>query len=117
MIEDLFSGLLDGVVIDFHLLREILFKPCVFFYVVIDELDGELTFYLDGGFACFAVVKPCFCPPSDTKLVWIDTDKPGNIETLYVNFQSRQWIHQTTRRYGSVLGFFFSTALMLDRNI
>ena len=51
MIEDLFSGLLDGVVIDFHLLREILFKPCVFFYVVIDELDGELTFYLDGGFA------------------------------------------------------------------
>ncbi|GAE14371.1 hypothetical protein JCM6292_495 [Bacteroides pyogenes JCM 6292] len=48
MIEDLFSGLLDGVVIDFHLLREILFKPCVFLNIVIDELDGELTFYLDG---------------------------------------------------------------------
>jgi len=48
--ENLFPGLLDGIVIDFHLLGEILFEPFVFFNIVIDELDSQLTVNLNGSF-------------------------------------------------------------------
>ena len=40
MAEYLLPGLLDGIVIDFHLLWEILFQPFVFFNILVDELDG-----------------------------------------------------------------------------
>ena len=35
---------------DFHLLGEILFEPFVFFNIVIDELDSQLTVNLNGSF-------------------------------------------------------------------
>ena len=87
MIEDLFSGLLDGVVIDFHLFREIFLQPFVFLDVVVDELDGQISFYLNGCFAFLAVVESSLSPPSDSRLVGIDAHKAWNVEALHIDVQ------------------------------
>lgn len=50
LVQYLFPGLLDGVVIDLHLLGKILFEPFVFFDVFVDELDCQHTVNLYGSF-------------------------------------------------------------------
>ena len=94
--------------VDFHLLGEILFKPFIFFYVFIDELDCQLTVNLYGGFTCFTIIDPGFSPPSDTASVGIDTDKSRYVKTLYVNLQFGKWIDESATGYCFVIGFFFT---------
>ena len=103
--------------VDFHLLGEILFKPFIFFYVFIDELDCQLTVNLYGGFTCFTIIEPGFSPPSDTASVGIDTDKSRYVKTLYVNLQFGKWIDESATGYCFVIGFFFTALLILLRNI
>jgi hypothetical protein len=64
--------------------------------------------------SCLTVVEPSLCPPADSAFVWIDTDQPWYVETLYVNLQFRQRINESATRYGSVFGFFFSSADIVD---
>ena len=94
----------------FHLLGEILFKPFVFFNVLIDELDCQLSINLNGSFSRLTVVEPGFSPPSDTASVRIDTDKSRYVEALNVNLQFCQRINESATGYGSVFSFFFSRA-------
>jgi hypothetical protein len=94
--------------IDLHLLRKILFEPFVFFDVVIDELDSQLTVYLNGCFSRLTVVEPCLRPPSDTTLVGINTDESRYIKALYVNLKLGKRIDESTTGYGFVIGFFFN---------
>ena len=94
--------------IDFHLLGEILFKPFVFFNVLIDELDCQLSINLNGSFSCLTVVEPGFSPPSDTASVRIDTDKSRYVETLDVYLQFGKWINESATGYCFVIGFFFT---------
>lgn len=110
-------GLLNGIVINFHLLREIFFKPFVFFNVIVDELDSELSVYLDGSFSFLGVVEPCLCPPSDSRTVRIDADNSRNVKALNVEVKFCKWIDESATGYCPVLCFFFSMALMDDRNI
>ena len=106
--EYLFLGLLDGIMIDLHLLGEVLFEPFVLLDVLVDELDGKLTVYLYGGFAFLAVVEPCFRPPPDSALVGIDADESRDVETLDVYFQFGKWINESAAGYCFVIGFFFT---------
>ena len=94
--------------IDFHLLGEILFEPFVFFNVLIDELDCQLSVNLNGSFTCLAIVEPGFCPPSDSASVGIDTDQSRYIKALNVYFQFGKGIDKPTAGYGFVIGFFFT---------
>ena len=48
LIQYLFSRLFYGIVIDLHLFRKVFFQPFVLLYVVVDELDGKLSVYLNG---------------------------------------------------------------------
>ena len=103
--------------INFHLLGKILFKPFVFFNVLIDELDCQLSVNLDGSFSCLTVVEPGFCPPSDAASVGIYTDKSRYVETLDVYLQFGKRVYQAAADYGFVIGFFFTASLMVLRNI
>ena len=94
--------------IDFHLLGKILFKPFVFFNVLIDELDCQLSVNLNGSFSRLTVVEPGFSPPSDTASVRIDTDKSRYVETLDVYLQFGKWINESATGYCFVIGFFFT---------
>lgn len=113
----MFFGLLDGIVIHFHLLGEILFEPFVLLDIVIDELDGHLTVYLNGCLSSLAVVEPGFRPPSDTRTVWVNADKTGDVKALHVEVQLCKGIDQVTAGNRYVFGFFFSRVLSDDRNI
>ena len=117
MVEDLLPGLFDGIVIDFHLFREIFLQPFVLLDVVVDELDGQISFYLNSSFAFLAVVEPSLSPPSDSRLVGIDANQAWNVEALHIDVQFCQWVNYSACRYCPVLCFFFSMALMLDRKI
>ena len=44
--QDLLSCLLYCIMIYFHLLGEVFFKPVILFYVIVDEFDGQLPVYL-----------------------------------------------------------------------
>ena len=112
----MFLCLLYGVMIDFHLFGEILFKPLVLLDIVIDEMDGQLPVDLHGCFSRLAVVEPCLCPPSDAGTIGIDADYTRNVETLYVDVEFRKWIDQVTAGYRYVFGFFFSSVLSDERN-
>ena len=94
--------------IDLHLLGEILFKPFVFFNVLIDELDCQLSVNLNGSFTCLAIVEPGFCPPSDSASVGIDADKSRYVETLDVYLQFGKRIDESATGYCFVIGFFFT---------
>ena len=94
--------------IDFHLLGKILFKPFVFFNVLIDELDCQLSGNLNGSFTCLAIVEPGFCPPSDAASVGIDADKSWYVETLDVYLQFSKRIDESATGYCFVIGFFFT---------
>lgn len=111
------SGLLNGVVIYLHLFWKIFLQPFVFLDVIVYELDGQTQFYLNGSFAFLAVVEPCFCPPSVSRLVGIDTHQSWYVEALNVDVEVCQWVNYSACRYCPVLCFFFSMALMLDRKI
>ena len=107
MIKNMFFGLLDGIMIDFHLFGEILFEPFVLLYIVIDEFDGQLTVNLNGCLSSLTVVEPGFRPPSDTRTVWIYADKTGNVKALHVEIQLCKGIDQVTVGNRYVFGFFF----------
>ena len=108
-------GLFDGVVIDFHLFREIFLQPFVLLDVVVDELDGQISFYFNGCFAFLAVVEPSLSPPSNSRLVGIDAHQPWNIKALHIDVQFSKRVDDATRPYGFVMEFFFRTSLNVDR--
>ena len=64
--EYLLPGLLDGMVVVLHLLREKLLKPFILVYVLIDEPDGLLTVDLDSRLTRLAIVEPCLGPTPTT---------------------------------------------------
>ena len=113
----LFSGLFQCLMKDFHLLREVFFKPGILFYLVSDELDCHCSGDFNGSFTFLATIEPCLSPPSDTALVGIDADKSGNIEALYVDVQFRKRIDKAAAGYGSLFSFFFSSTDIEERNI
>ena len=85
MVEKLFSGLVDCVVVSLHLTRKVLFEPFVLLYEVVDELDGKLALDFDCRLAMFGVVEPCLCKPADSESVGIDADNPWYVKRLDVN--------------------------------
>ena len=99
-----------------HLLGEELFKPFVFLDVIMDELDGECSRYLNCSFPFLSPVEPCLRPPNNAVSVRIDTDCPLDVEALDVYFKVSQRIEYTLAFYSRVNSFFFSISLMDDRN-
>lgn len=100
----------------FHLVREKLFQPLVLFYVVLYELDSQLTINLDGTFSTFLPIEPCLCPPYDAVFVGIDADGALYVEALYVNIEVLKRVDDTLTRYGVVKSFFLSFSLIAERN-
>ncbi len=99
-----------------HLFGEELFKPFVFLDIIMDELDGECSRYLNSSFPFLAPVEPCLRPPYNAVSVWIDTDCPLNVEALDVYLKVGQRVENTLAFYSPVNSFFFSISLMDDRN-
>jgi hypothetical protein len=81
-LQQLFFGLLNGVVVHLHLLGEELLAPFVFVEVVPDEVQGLLAGNLYAGLAFFVVVDPELGPPAYEGAVGIDADKPRYVEAL-----------------------------------
>lgn len=100
----------------FHLVREELFQPLVLFYVVLYELDSQLTVYLDGTFSTLLSVEPCLCPPHDAVFVGIDADGALYVKALYVNVEVLKRVDDTLTRYSVVKSFFLSFSLIVERN-
>ena len=115
--QELFSCLLDGVVVDLHLFWEVFFQPLILVYPIHDEEEGALTGDLHAGLPVFPVVEPGLRPPTDTCLVGIDADDSRDIETLDYDVQVLQWIDDAAVRYGLVIGFFFNPSSQVDRNV
>ena len=115
--ENLLPGLLDGMVVVLHLLREKLLKPFILVYVLIDEPDGLLTVDFDSRLTRLAIVEPCLGPPSDSAPVRIDTHHSWQVETLDVDFQFGERVDESATGYGFVIGFFFNAWLMVLRKI
>ena len=115
LFDKLFPCLLDGIVIDFHLFREVLLKPFVLVYLVPDEGKCHLSGYLYACLSVLAVVEPCLCPPAQTDLVRIDANCPWYIETLDCYIKVCKRINQTTVRYCFVVGFFFTSSFQEER--
>ena len=111
----MFSCLLDGLVIHFHLLWKVFLQPSVFLYSVMDEEDGLLQFYLHGAFSFLSVIKPRLCPPSHSCTVGIDAHQPWNIKALHIDVQFSKRVDDATCLYGFVMEFFFRTSLNVDR--
>lgn len=82
LFDKLFPCLLDGIVVDFHLLREVLLKPFVLVYLVPYEGKGHLSGYLYACLSSLAVVEPCLGPPAQTHMVGIDAHCPGYVKAL-----------------------------------
>lgn len=100
----------------FHLVGEKLFQPLVLFYVVLYELDSQLTINLDGTFSTLLSVEPCLCPPHDAVFVGIDADGALYVKALYVNVEVLKRVDDTLTRYGVVKSFFLSFSLIAERN-
>ena len=111
----MFSCLLNGLMIHFHLLWKVFFQPSIFLYPVMDEENGLLQLYLHGAFSFLPVIEPCLCPPSHSCTVWIDAYQPGNVKALNIDVQISKWVDDATCRYGFVMEFFFRTSLNVDR--
>ena len=111
----MFSCLLDGLVIHFHLFWKVFLQPSVFLYSVMDEEDGLLQFYLHGAFSFLSVIEPRLCPPSHSCTVGIDAHQPWNIKALHIDVQFSKRVDDATRPYGFVMEFFFRTSLNVDR--
>ena len=94
----MFPGLFDGPVIDFHLMRKMLFQPSVLVNPVVQEQDGRLPGDFHRRLALFPVVEPGFRPPSDTGPVGIDADKPRYVEALHVDVKPGQRVDGGIRR-------------------
>ena len=100
----------------FHLVREEFFQPLVLFYVVLYELDSQLTVNLNGTFSTLLSVEPCLCPPHNAVFVRINTDGALYVEALYVNVEVLKRVGDTLTRYGVVKSFFLSLSLIAERN-
>lgn len=100
---------------DFHLLGEELFKPLVFRYIVLNELDGKGTGDLDSSFSLLSAVEPCLCPPDDAVTVRIDTDGSLYVEALDINLKVCQRVNDALALYSPVRSFFFSNSVIEDR--
>lgn len=96
-------------------MREELFQPLVFFYVVLYELDSQLTVNLNGTFSSLLSVEPCLCPPYDAVFVRIDTDGALYVEALYVNVEILKRVDDALAGYGVVKSFFLSVSLIAER--
>ena len=116
LFEKLFSSLLYGIVINFHLLGEVLLQPFILLNLVTDEHDGKLTVYLNTGFAFLAVVEPRLSPPSDTGLVGEYAYCPWNVEALNFNIQVCQRVNLTTVGYSLLECFFFNSSGHVETN-
>ena len=115
MIEDLFSGLLDGIVIYLHLLRIVFLQPCVLVHLAVDELHGHTFLNLHGGFPLFLTIEPCLCPPSHASPVGIDAHYPRNVEALDIHVQVGKRVDDAVMRQGLLLEFFFNTSSIVER--
>lgn len=100
----------------FHLMWEELFQPLVLFYIVLYELDGQLTVDFYGSFTFLLSVEPSLCPPYNAVLVWIDTDSTLYVEALNVYIEILERVYYALGCYGVVSSFFFSYSVIVDRN-
>ena len=78
------TSLFNRLVISSHLLRVETWQPFIHGHLVIEELHGELSGYLDGILAFFPSVKPSFCPTTDSLVVIVNGGGAFNIVALYV---------------------------------
>ena len=83
----MFTCLFDSLMIDCHLLWEILLKPFVIIHMVMNEAKGILKLDFHCCFAHLTVVEPSLGKPSYACLVTIDTDESRDIKTLDVNIK------------------------------
>lgn len=103
--------------VDGHLCREILLKPFIIVYEVMDETQGILELYLYGCLACLTVVEPCLGEPSYSGLVAIDTDQSRYVEALYVDVKGCQRIDELIVGDSFRLYFFFTSSSIPGRNM
>ena len=117
MLQELPARLLDGVVVDLHLLGEVVLQPLVLLHLVVDEEESVLPRYLHAGLAVLPVVEPGLGPPADARLVRIDADSTGDVEALYLDLEILQRVDDATVLYGLVAGFFFTPSSHVDRYV
>ena len=103
--------------VSLHLAGKVLFKPFVFLYEVVDELDGKLALDLYCRLAVFGIVEPCLCEPPDTESVGIDADNSWYVKTLDINIPVGKWVNQSLAQYGLLIVFFFKSSERLDKKI
>ena len=102
--------------VNLHLLWKELGEPLVLVDAVENELFGLLAFYFHTGFPQFVVVEPCFCPPTHSGAVGIDTDQTRNVETLNVDVEFCKWVDNVAAAYGLLTLFFFIPSALVERN-
>jgi len=104
-----------GMVVDFHLFREVFLQPQVFINSVLYELDCLLPFNLYRTFSFIPIVEPSLCPPSYTCTVGIDRDESWYIKCLDIDIQLSQWVNNSTTYCCFGIKFFFTTSSIVDR--
>ena len=107
--------LLDGAMVNFHLLGKKLFEPCVLLDVVLNEAYGLFPFDFHRGFPFLPVVEPSLRPPAYAGPVRIDGNDSRYVETLDVDVQFRQRVDDSAMSYGFVMKFFFTSPLIVER--
>lgn len=113
----MFSRLLDGIVIDLHLLGEMLLEPLVLLYLVVDEHQGKMPGDLYACLTLLAVVEPCLGPPPYARLVREDAHDARNVKALYLDVEVCKRVNQPSIGYGLLVCFFFTSSLQLERNV
>jgi len=77
----------------FHLGGEILRKPAIFVNHTVDKQYGILSADLNTGLTIFMVIKPGFCPPTDSGLIWVYTYNTRDVKALNCDFQILERIY------------------------
>lgn len=88
------TGLLDGLIVTVHLLREITAQPVILADTVVDELNGHATGNLHGGLTFLTTVEPRCRPPTLTDIITIHTRDTLKVKALYVNLQVGERVYQ-----------------------
>ena len=116
----LFFCLLDGIVIDLHLLGIMLLQPFVLIHLAVDELHGHTLLNLHRLLTLLLAIKPCLCPPPHTCPVGIDAHHPRYVKTLDIHVQIGKRVDDAVAarrlmRQALLSEFFFNTSSMVER--
>lgn len=100
LFQKLFSGLVDCIMVGFHLRGEVFLKPFILADKVADEVDGYLPFDLNGSLATFGIVEPRFGKPPYPESVGIDAHHSRYVKALYVYIPVGKRVYRPLAQYG-----------------